>query len=63
MPKIIDKKKREEIVAFAKRVKNQHEAARKYGVSFMYVNAAVNNRPIKRTRSVGGRCPITGLKY
>lgn len=62
MPKIIDRKTRLAIIKFAKEKKNQHEAARKFGVSFMYVNAAVNNRPIKRTRSRGCVCPITGLK-
>lgn len=62
MPKIIDKKTRAAIVEFAKEKNNQHEAARVFGVSFMYVNAAVNNRPIKRTRSSRFVCPITGLK-
>jgi len=61
MPKLITKSLRLEIIEYAKRT-SQSEAARRYNVSRMYVNAVVNKRKIKNGRDskqfVG--CPITG---
>ena len=63
MPKLISDKIRAEIKDYVATTNNQHQAAKKFNCSFMFVNSLVNNRPIKRTRTVSNsRCPITGFK-
>lgn len=64
MPKLITKSLRTEIIEYAKST-NQSEAARKYKVSRMYVNAIVNKRPIKNSRDckLFNHCPITGYRH
>jgi len=59
MPKLIPNKTRAEIIKFAKN-NSQPDTAKYFGVSRMFVNALVNNRPIKRSQVKKHKCPITG---
>jgi transcriptional regulator with XRE-family HTH domain len=59
MPKVLQPEIKQAIKASPL---SQSETARQLGVSRMYVNAIINNRPIKRTHPKQNRCPITGYR-
>lgn len=61
MPKVITTKQRKEILAYVKEGGKQSEAARKFGVSFCFVNNLVHGRTYVRNRNVN-RCVITGFR-
>ena len=61
MPELIPEKTRLEIIEFAKDMP-QTKVSKYFNVSRMFVNALINNRPIKRTRPLKHKCPITGFK-
>jgi hypothetical protein len=74
MPKTIDIQTQVEIIEFLQKPVivrgklqrgNQHEAARKFGLSRTYINALVNGKPTVKNRirpMFSGCCPITGFK-
>ena len=59
MPKLIPEKTRMEIIKLAQDMP-QTKVSKHFNVSRMFVNALINNRPIKRTRPLKNECPITG---
>lgn len=64
MPKVVDIETKKKIRRFARNT-TQTQVAEMFGVSRMFVNSLVKNRPIKRTREqkYQNRCIITGFKF